>query len=241
MRTSAFSLSLLLFPGSLFAQGIFTKPTEPGSSICPRVIRTRDSLDYGTGTPGFNTTSGNAGAGAGMTAHYQKGGGFIPKGLRKDVSNFAGFSEKGATVPISNFKGKVVVIGLWSVNCDPSMRMLMDFAALSDKRSKFGFEIMAINFDENRPVDGLTGGWRAISSWSTKNRELLDKAPIPMFTPGVGAQGAAQILDPIYSVPLFAVVDAAGKLAHMQVGYETDDVIKALKPILMENLKPATK
>ncbi len=223
------------------AQGVFTKPTEAGSSICPRVLRERDSLDYGSGTRGFNTTSGDSGAAAGMTAYYQKGGGYIPKENRKDVSAFAGISEKGTQIPVSNFTGKAVVIGFWSVNCDPSMRMLTDFAALSDKRGKFGFEIMAVNFDENRPIDGMTGGWRAINNWSNKNKDLLARAPIPMFIPGVGAQGPARIYDPIYSVPLLAVVDAQGRLAHMQIGYETDDVVKALKPILMENMKPAAK
>lgn len=233
--------ALLLTSGALLAQGVFTKPTEPGSTICPRLMRDKDSLDYGTGTPGMNTTSGNRGGSMALTAHFQKGGGFIPRELRKSVAGFAGISEKGVATPVSSFKGKVVAIGFWSVNCDPSMRMLMDFAALCDKRTKFGFELMAVNFDEHRPVEGLNGGWRVVQSWSAKNKDLLAKAPIPMYVPGIGEQGPAQIFDPVMSVPLFALVDAEGRLAHLQIGYQPEDLVKALKPILLEAMKPAEK
>ena len=136
------SLILAVSGPALTAQGIFTNANSPSDSICPRVMQDKTELNY-------KSQYGRNSADASHTLYTQKGNWIFPPAERKDVSAFAAYDEKAKGTSISSLKGKVVLVGLWSKNCEPSAKMLMEFAALYPKRAQFGFDILAINFDEN--------------------------------------------------------------------------------------------
>jgi hypothetical protein len=133
----------------------------------------------------------------------------------------------------------VVLVGLWSTHCDPSAKMLMEFASLYAKRDQYGFEILSVNFDENQQDGGgLEGGWRAINKFRIKNRQFFDASKMPIYTPGLGKEGPSNFMDMVYSVPVLFVVDRQGKLAELHIGYKDGFVGQALTRVLRERTAP---
>ncbi|HJV90942.1 MAG TPA: TlpA disulfide reductase family protein [Holophagaceae bacterium] len=216
-------LALLGLP--LMAQGVFLKENKPGDAICSRIFREEIQLNHGTT---------RAGASPQMVWYSQKGERFFAREERKDVSSFAALNEAGKAVSIKDLKGKVVLVGFWSTKCEPSVKMLLEFADLYAKREKFNFEILAVNFDENVPDESIVGGWRAINSWKMKNKTFMEQSGLPLYIPGIGAQGPSNFVDMLFSVPMLCVVDREGKLASMTIGYEPNFVVASLKRVLPE-------
>ena len=220
-------LSSLIFVISglaLSAQGVFTNANSPTDATCPRLMT--EGQQYH-----------EMGASTNSVLYHQKGDWFIPQGERKDVSSFAAYDEKVHGISISSLKGKVVLVGLWSKNCDPSANMLMEFASLYPKRAQYGFEILSVNFDENQQEDdGVEGGWRAIRKFRLKNRQFFDASKMPVYTPGLGKEGPSNFMDMVYSVPVLFVVDRQGKLAELHIGYKDGFVGQALMRALRERV-----
>lgn len=217
---------------SLTAQGIFTNANKPGDRTCPRIMQDKTYLEY-------NSQYGRNAANASHKLYSQWGDWLYPQAERKDVSLFAAYDEAAHGISIASLKGKVVLVGLWSKNCDPSAKMLMEFAALYPKAAQYGFAILAINFDENQQDGGgIEGGWRAIRKFMIRNRQFFETSKMPVYTPGLGKEGPSNFLDMIYSVPLLAVVDREGKLAEMHIGYQDGFVGQALSRVLRERPLP---
>jgi len=233
MRRSALFSLLALTAGVLPAQGVFANADKPDAPTCPRVMRDKTSLNYGGSGP--NTTGGLMGADASSVLYHQQGDQFFPQGQRKDVSAFAAYDEKAKGTPLASLKGKVVLVGLWSVHCDPSAKMLMEFASLYPKRAQYGFDILAVNFDENQQDGGgIEGGWRAINIFMIKNRQFFETSKMPVYTPGLGKEGASNFADMVWSLPVLYVVDREGKLAQVHIGYKDGFVGQALRLALGE-------
>ncbi len=210
------------------AQGVFINANKPDAATCPRVMQDKSSLEYNS-QYGANTADASA------KFYHQEGVQFFPQGQRKDVSAFAAYDEKAKGTSLSSLKGKVVLVGLWSVNCAPSAKMLMEFASLYPKRAQFGFEILAVNFDENQQEDsGTEGGWRAINKFMIKNRQFFETSKMPVYTPGLGKEGASNFADMVWSLPVLYVVDREGKLAQVHIGYKDGFVGQALSMALRE-------
>src|SRR5512137_3010152 len=91
---------------ALSAQGIFDKPNTPDSPTCPRIMRDKNAMEIGAH---------GLGAGSMMALYHQQGDWFYPRAERKDVSSFAALDSKGNATTIASLKGKVVLVGLWSV------------------------------------------------------------------------------------------------------------------------------
>lgn len=214
----------------LQAQGIFSNATSPTSPICPRMLRDKTSMEW----RGFGQ-----GADSGTKLYHQEGSALFPPEERKSVSAFAAYDERSQGTSIAKFKGKVVLVGLWSTRCDPSAKMLMEFASIYPKREQFGFEILAVNFDENQQDGGgIEGGWRAIHKFMNRNRQFFEASKMPVFTPGLGKEGAANFLEMVWSLPVLYLVDREGRLAEIHIGYKEGFVGEALKRGLRERLAP---
>lgn len=219
----------------LGAQGVFNNANSPNDPICPRVMQEKTSLNY-------KSQYGRNGADASAVRYSQQADQFFPPTARKDVSAFAAYPEKGPGISIASLKGKVVLVGLWSTHCDPSAKMLMEFASLYPKKGQYGFEILAVNFDENQQggelapnVDvGVEGGWRAINKFRIKNRPFFETSKMPIYTPGLGKEGPSNFMDMVYSVPVLFVVDRQGKLAELHIGYKDGFVGQAVMRALRE-------
>jgi len=226
------SLILAVSGLALTAQGIFTNANSASDTICPRVMQDKTELNY-------KSQYGRNSADASHTLYTQKGNWIFPPAERKDVSAFAAYDEKAKGTSISSLKGKVVLVGLWSKNCEPSAKMLMEFAALYPKRAQFGFDILAINFDENQQDGGgIEGGWRAINKFMNRNRQFFEVSKMPVFTPGLGKEGPSNFMDMVYSVPVLFVVDRQGKLAELHIGYKDGYVGEAIQRALRERPQP---
>lgn len=211
---------------ALSAQGVFTNANSPDAPICPRIMREKSGVEM----------KHNMGADTSATRYSQWGDQFFPLAERKDVSSFAAYDEKAKGTSIASLKGKVVLVGLWSTHCDPSAKMLMEFASLYAKRDQHGFEILSVNFDETQQDSGIEGGWRAISRFRIKNRQFFDTSKMPIYTPGLGKEGASNFMDMVYSVPVLFVVDRQGKLAEIHIGYKDGFVGQALMRALRERI-----
>ncbi|WP_243287248.1 TlpA disulfide reductase family protein [Geothrix terrae] len=225
------SLLLALSCLSLGAQGVFNNANSPSDPICPRVMQEKTELNY-------KSQYGRNGADASAVRYSQRGDQFFPPAERKDVSAFAAYDEKNKGISIASLKGKVVLVGLWSKNCDPSAKMLQEFASLYPKKGQYGFEILAVNFDENQQDSGIEGGWRAIHKFMSRNRQFFESSHMPVFTPGLGKEGPSNFMDTVYSVPVLFVVDRQGKLAELHIGYQDGFVGQAVMRALRERVAP---
>lgn len=228
MTRHPLSLLCLALSGlALGAQGIFNNANSPSDPTCPRVMQEKTELND-------KSQYGRNGADASAVRYSQWGDQFFPPAKRKDVSAFAAYDEKNKGTSIASLKGKVVLVGLWSKNCDPSARMLQEFASLYPKKGQYGFEILAVNFDENQQDSGIEGGWRAINKFMNRNRQFFASSHMPVFTPGLGKEGPSNFMDMVYSVPVLFVVDRQGKLAELHIGYKDGFVGQALSRVLRE-------
>jgi hypothetical protein len=220
---------LLAFAGlASNAQGVFNNANSPDDPTCPRIMRDKTAMHR-------MSQYGRNDADPSMVVYTQKGDWHIPQGERKSVSSFAAYDEKGRGTSIASLHGKVVLVGLWSKNCDPSAKMLMEFASLYPKRSQFGFDILAVNFDENQlDGGGIEGGWRAIHKFMNRNRQFFQASQMQVFTPGLGKEGPSNFMDMVYSLPVLLVVDRQGMLAQVHIGYKDGFVGEAVKQALAE-------
>lgn len=229
--------SLLLASLGLSAQGIYKNANSPTDPICPRVSQEKTALNYGAAAPG--TTGGQVGADSTGLLSYQQGRQFFPQGQRRSVAAFAAYDAKGKGTSVAALKGKIVLVGLWSVRCDPSAKMLMEFASLYPKRDQFGFDILAVNFDENQQDGGgIQGGWRAINTFMTKNRQFFEASKMPVYTPGLGKEGPSNFMDIVHSLPALFVIDREGNLAQLHIGYKDGFVGEAIQWALRERALP---
>lgn len=235
MRQVFLSLSALLMSSALGAQGVFNNVDKTGDAICPRVMLDKTQLE-------FKSQYGVNRADLAGKSYYQAGDQFFPQGTRKDVSAFTAYDEHGKPTSIASLKGKVVLVGLWSVRCDPSAKMLMEMSSIYGKRSQYGFDILAVDFDENQQGDQITpgldlhveGGWRAIQKFMITNKSFFESSSMPVYVPGIGKEGPSNFMDMVYSVPVLFVVDREGKLAQVHIGYKAGFVGQSLKQALME-------
>lgn len=227
------SLLLALSGLALGAQGIFNNANSPTDPTCPRIMQEKTELND-------KSQYGPNGADASAVRYSQRGDQFFPPAERKDVSAFAAYDEKNKGISIASLRGKVVLVGLWSKNCDPSAKMLQEFASLYPKKGQYGFEILAINFDENQQDSGIEGGWRAIHKFMNRNRQFFESSHMPVFTPGLGKEGPSNFMDMVYSVPVLFVVDRQGKLAELHIGYHDGFVGQAVMRALRERVVSPT-
>jgi hypothetical protein len=217
----------MLLAAPLSAQGLYLNADKPGDPTCPKLEIDTDP------TIGRHETSR---ANSGMVSQHQSFHQVYAPGNRRDVSLFTVYDGNKKGTSIASLKGKLVVVALWGYNCDPSGRMLMELAQLYPRRDKFGFEILAVNFDANRITEDnrALGGWAAIENFRTRQKAFFDENPLPFYVPGIGKEGASNFLDVVYSLPLLAVVDRTGHLASLDMGYEPKLVAMRLSQIIKE-------
>lgn len=226
-KSMLLSLGLAL---PMAAQGVYTNAAKPGDQICSRVVITSDPTLESRAV----TDSHPAGE-----YFYQHGHQFFPLGQRKDVSAFKAYDEKGKGISIADLKGKIVIVGFWSANCDPSARMLMEMAQLEPRKDKFGFEMVAINFDGNDvssagSSDSTPGGWLAVGKFKQRNRAFFEQFPLAIYMAGIGKEGPGNFLNDYNSMPAMFVIDPEGRMASADIGYTPKLVAQRLSQLIRE-------
>lgn len=117
--------------------------------------------------------------------------------------------KPGQKISLSDYKGKVVYLDFWASWCGPCRKSL---PALNDIRNKYasrGFEVIAINVDEN-PEDGLKF-----------LREFSVSYPVA-YDP----KGAVPATYQLKGMPYAFLIDRQGTVHHIHEGYREGDQAK---------------
>lgn len=150
---------------------------------------------------------------------------FYAPGQRKDISAFGVLDRSGKLITVGDLKGKVVVVGLWTIGCDPSLKQLGEMVDLQGKGDKFGFKVLPASVDPER--------WTRIAPWLQQNADRLSGATI--YTPGLGEHGPSVISSNITGVPAVFITDREGRVACSLYGFEPKNLVNALKQVLSQN------
>lgn len=222
-------LALVFFAvAALSAQDRYLQPSK-NIDVCGRVELEGEIRPGGGYAP--HTTGGLKGAGSDGTIHWQTGVEFFPPDARKDVSKFAATEESGQLVPLAGLKGKVVVVGLWSTTCEPSLYLLGELAKLQPRGLAGGFEILPINFDPE--------GWRLVNKFLRQERMKKMFSGVKLYTPALGSQGVHLFMDMVPALPTFFIIDREGRFAAQGTGYKDWEVLRCLQTVLNEKSAPA--
>ncbi len=121
-------------------------------------------------------------------------------------------NTSGAQLRLGDYRGKVVYLDFWASWCGPCQR---SFPALEQLRQKYaarGFEVVAINLDENS-ADALN---------------FLKQYPVsfPIAQDSSGKIGETYALT---GMPSAFLLDADGKVAQVLEGFDGDKELAALE------------
>ena len=225
---------LLALP--LAAQGVYTNAAKPGDPICSRVKITQDPTLESRSVTDSNPAS---------VFVYQQGHQVFAPDQRRDVSSFKAYDEKHKGVSIADLKGKIVIVGFWSQNCEPSAKMLMEMAGLEPNKDKFGFELLPVNFDGN-DIDNTgnidtggggvssPGGWIAVGKFKARNHAIFEKYPLDIYLAGIGKEGPSIFMKTFDSMPAMFTIDPQGRLAAVDIGYTQSLVAQRLSMLIRE-------
>lgn len=166
------------------------------------------------------------------TVEWTTGTVLFPREKRKDVSNFSVLNESGHEISIKEFKGKLVIVGLWSTHCEPSLFLLGDMAQLFGKGAKFGFEMIPTSIDTER--------WSTITPFLNQKRMKEALKGVTIYTPALGEKGVHQFMDVVPALPTFFIIDREGRVAAQSFGYKAGELSKWLKVLLAESATQGT-
>lgn len=152
----------------------------------------------------------------------------LPVAERRDGTGFAVVPIKGKPQPLAAYKGKVVIVGVFSGICIPSIELLGEMAQLQPKGAQYGFEVFPVCLDR------LTVLGQIIRS----NRSRFEKTTF--YTQGLGEQGLLNLGPELRAAPTTFILDREGRVAMRWVGYHPGVLVRALKAILAEGPAPAS-
>lgn len=110
------------------------------------------------------------------------------------------------SLKLDDYKGKVVLIDFWATWCGPCQKSMPFFNSLRNERQKDGFEIVAINVDEDQETA----------------RQFLLSHPVDYpiaFDPGGECPKAYQVA----VMPSSYMLDKTGKVRYIHLGYRDSD------------------
>lgn len=114
--------------------------------------------------------------------------------------------KPGQKISLNDYKGKVVYLDFWASWCGPCRKSLPALNDIRNKYSSRGFEVIAINVDEN-PDDGLKF-----------LREYSVSYPIA-YDPN----GAVPTAYQLKGMPYAFLIDRKGVVRHIHEGYRDGD------------------
>jgi len=118
----------------------------------------------------------------------------------------ATMADAGKTLDLSAYKGKVVLIDFWATWCPPCKKSMPFLNGLRNERMKEGFEIIAINVDEDS---------EEAKRFLTSN--LVD---YPMaFDP----KGDCPAKYGVMAMPSSYLIDKTGKIRKIHLGFRDED------------------
>ncbi len=119
-----------------------------------------------------------------------------------EVPNFDLTGLDGRSVPISTFNHKVMMINFWATWCEACMEEMPSIVALRDRYAPKGFEILAVDVDEN-PQQVVPA---VVQKYQMK---------FPVFTDKPGT--LAEIFD-LHAIPLTVIINHDRKILLVEPG-----------------------
>jgi len=118
----------------------------------------------------------------------------------------AALTGTGDKLDISAYKNKVVLIDFWATWCPPCQKSMPFFNELHNQNLKAGFEIIAINVDEN----------------SETAKEFLKSHPVD-YKMAFDPNGSCPGIFDVKAMPSSYLVDKTGKIRHIHLGFRDED------------------
>jgi thiol-disulfide isomerase/thioredoxin len=115
-------------------------------------------------------------------------------------------TESGDKLALNAIKNKVVLIDFWATWCPPCQKSMPFFNELHTQYLKDGFEIVAINVDED----------------SETAREFLKAHPVAYKTAFDPSGDCPGIFD-VKAMPSSYLVDKTGKIRQIHLGFRDED------------------
>ena len=131
----------------------------------------------------------------------------------------------GTTIPscdaldLAEHKGKVLYVDFWATWCPPCKKSMPFLNALRNELEEKGFEIIAVNVDEDSEVA----------------REFLENYPVDyqvVFDP----KGVCPAIFDVKAMPSSFFIDRHGKIRYEHLGFRDDDEVE-IKARVLELLK----
>ncbi|QPK63972.1 TlpA family protein disulfide reductase [Methylomonas sp. LL1] len=118
----------------------------------------------------------------------------------------ASMADSSDTLNFDNYKGKVILVDFWATWCPPCKKSMPFLNALRNQHLKEGFEIVAINVDEN----------------SEDARQFLQSYPVD-YKIAFDASGNCPGVFDVKAMPSSYLIDRTGKVRLIHLGYRDED------------------
>lgn len=119
------------------------------------------------------------------------------------AATLPGSAEK---IDFSIYKGQVVLIDFWATWCPPCKKSMPFLNGLRNERLKDGFEIIAINVDEN----------------SEEAKQFLGSNPVD-YKIAFDPKGDCPAKFDVKAMPSSYLVDKTGKIRKVHLGFRNED------------------
>ena len=121
----------------------------------------------------------------------------------KCMATLAGSTKE---LDLSAYKGKVVLIDFWATWCPPCKKSMPFLNGLRNERLKDGFEIIAINVDED----------------SDEATRFLASNPVD-YTMAFDPKGDCPAKFDVKAMPSSYLIDRTGKIRKVHLGFRDED------------------
>lgn len=132
-------------------------------------------------------------------------------------------AEDGKDFDLLSLKGQVVVLGLFSVDCQASCVQLAELGDFQPKEPQFGMRLLPVSFQ----------GWASLQNFRRRNRAFLPEG-IRIYLPGTGEHGVNATGVELTGLPLVVMLDREGRIASAWTGFAKGRLLERLKALIPE-------
>jgi thiol-disulfide isomerase/thioredoxin len=148
-----------------------------------------------------------------------------PFAVGDEPFDFVGKGLSGDEVRVSDFKGKIVIVSFWASWCAPCRKELPALAGIQKSATPERLQVISINIDEDRRV------FKKIADALSDTQLLFISDANKRAYRKYGVEG----------IPHMLIINAAGKVASVHIGYgeaQFPELIKEINEIARN--KPAS-
>lgn len=118
----------------------------------------------------------------------------------------ATLAEKSQKLDFNNYTNKVILIDFWATWCPPCKKSMPFLNSLRNEHLQEGFEIIAINVDENSEIA----------------KQYLNENPVN-YVKAFDPNGDCPVKFDVKAMPSSYLVDKSGKIRLVHLGFRDED------------------